>query len=925
MSKIIQDYLLKDIIGEGQFGKVWKAENSKTGGKYAIKAISLKKVNQVKKMREFLNSEIQVLDIVEHENIVKYYGKLQTQNNIYLIFEYCTGGTLEEKMIAKKRLPEGQAVNYFSQLLSAFEKLNSMNIMHRDIKPSNILFDDKDTLKLADFGFCKKLRGRYEMTRSIVGSPIYMAPELLQGRYYGTKADIWSLGVMFYEMLYGRCPYEENSIPLLLDLIRRKPLNLEIGASSKVKSLLLKMLKMMPTERITWRELFQWNRELKRNKVVQKRLGRDSLDILGGFSSIYGVGKSRIMEEPGRNNKNSETAATDSSMNIQKFQNIVEKNKSARDIFEEKKSKENSKKSLKGYLKKGAILDNISYGKNEYGDMSGKARSKLEGFIGKQKETDNLITGDIRDTKKLISDLSILGCSRNGTNSKGCDLFNQESGKSSPRRFKKGKHWDYNNSSILENMNNRSHIFGVKKDNFTKASEKILQSDIACNRLDNGSNDFTGVMMLKGLKEEEEEEDLKKTKYLDLDKDQLRMARDSNTQEPAITPRKLSDNVSGKPPLNPNTPRRNSRKDHSILQIMKLNKKMNFSKNNGSDFITSSRQSRVNSIHNSAIKKGPSFSHNNLSKNIAKIPPILEKINSKLKENHIDGFPIQDISLIWESFDLRKNQECYQIMQNRKMGQMILSLALQLLKFRHIPVVKNTDDVLDLEIVVNNGTGVKVDQDDHEKLLLFTTLEMFKKARKFLLTTKIKASYADIVGLGNHLMDPRTLITSVRKESEGFDQLYTNFLKKIGKKSLKFKFKEWKGFKTKDFDFEILEVTEEDFQESIKSPFEYNTKMYKKLSKVMKDSLLEQHHYLYKEESEKSSAESGKAKRIELLKITNQVIDSIFADSFWIRVVDSMDKQEPYNNWIDSLLENELLIFLKEKLKVLEMENMNCD
>jgi len=87
--------------------------------------------------------------------------------------------------------------------------------LHRDLKPSNILFHD-EIIKIADFGFCKSLQTVHDMTQTMVGSPIYMAPEVLKGQAYNTKADIWSLGVVLYEMLFGICPYEDHSIAKLI-------------------------------------------------------------------------------------------------------------------------------------------------------------------------------------------------------------------------------------------------------------------------------------------------------------------------------------------------------------------------------------------------------------------------------------------------------------------------------------------------------------------------------------------------------------------------------------------------------------------------------------------------------------------------------------------------------------------------------------
>ncbi len=100
---------------------------------------------------------------------------LRTSNNYYLVYEYCNGGTLAEYIKSKKRLTEQDAIKIFVQIRSAFEALNAENILHRDLKPTNILFHN-GVIKVADFGFCKELLKETDMTQTMVGSPIYMAP-----------------------------------------------------------------------------------------------------------------------------------------------------------------------------------------------------------------------------------------------------------------------------------------------------------------------------------------------------------------------------------------------------------------------------------------------------------------------------------------------------------------------------------------------------------------------------------------------------------------------------------------------------------------------------------------------------------------------------------------------------------------------------
>lgn len=129
------------------------------------------------------------------------------------------------------RLSEKKALTVFRQLLEAFKVLNRFNIMHRDIKPENIFFNN-GKVKLGDFGFCKGLKPGQHMAKTMLGSPIYMAPEVLKGQNYTTKADIWSLGVVLYEMLFGVCPYQSKSIAMLISTINTNDIQLPLETNN---------------------------------------------------------------------------------------------------------------------------------------------------------------------------------------------------------------------------------------------------------------------------------------------------------------------------------------------------------------------------------------------------------------------------------------------------------------------------------------------------------------------------------------------------------------------------------------------------------------------------------------------------------------------------------------------------------------------
>lgn len=125
-----------------------------------------------------------------------------TQNKLYLVLDYCGQGSLQDLIFERKYLSEQAVVNITEGILRGYGILEGSNILHRDLKPSNILIKD-NTIKLADFGLSKILGDGGEMAQTMVGSPIYMSPEVLSNRPYNQKADIWSLGVLIYEMLFG--------------------------------------------------------------------------------------------------------------------------------------------------------------------------------------------------------------------------------------------------------------------------------------------------------------------------------------------------------------------------------------------------------------------------------------------------------------------------------------------------------------------------------------------------------------------------------------------------------------------------------------------------------------------------------------------------------------------------------------------------
>lgn len=254
MGKIVDNYVLERIIGKGQFGEVYKGYNKLNNTDVAVKAINRTKLKG--KYYELLENEIKVLRSCENPNIIRLYDIKKTNNNIYLMLEFCNEGDLMQYLKIKKKLVEEEAVEIFVQIINAFKVLVKNKIMHRDFKLANIL-KHNGVIKIADFGFAKIL-GDDVMATTMLGSPLNMGPEILAGKEYNSKADIWSIGTCFYELLFGKPPYTANSIVELLKKIHKNPFELPPGAkvSPQVEDVLKRMLKFNPDDRLEWEELF---------------------------------------------------------------------------------------------------------------------------------------------------------------------------------------------------------------------------------------------------------------------------------------------------------------------------------------------------------------------------------------------------------------------------------------------------------------------------------------------------------------------------------------------------------------------------------------------------------------------------------------------------------------------------------------------
>ena len=250
--KQVGRYLLDRRIGKGSYAQVWLGHCEDTLETVAVKVISRQTVNETAQLRQ----EVAVLKKIDHENIVKFRDLKKSVGHYYLVLEYCEGGDLARFIQRHGRLREDSARRFLQQLSAGLMMLHRLSFIHRDLKPQNILLtteSENAVLKIADFGFARVLDST-DMAATVCGSPLYMAPEILRHERYDARADLWSLGAIVYELLFGRPPYTGSNPMQLLANIENAPPFVDfpecVKVSAECESLLRLVLVRDPVDRI---------------------------------------------------------------------------------------------------------------------------------------------------------------------------------------------------------------------------------------------------------------------------------------------------------------------------------------------------------------------------------------------------------------------------------------------------------------------------------------------------------------------------------------------------------------------------------------------------------------------------------------------------------------------------------------------------
>ncbi|KAF8381584.1 hypothetical protein PRIPAC_70726 [Pristionchus pacificus] len=250
----IGHYILKETLGIGSFGKVKVGIHDSTGYKVAVKILNrqkIKNLNVVGKTRK----EIQNLSLFRHPHIIRLYQVISTPTDIFMIMEYVSGGELFDYVVKKGKLETPEARRFFQQIISGVDYCHRHMVVHRDLKMENFVLDERNNVKILDFGLSNIMTDG-DFLKTSCGSPNYAAPEVVSGKLYaGPEVDVWSCGVILYALLCGTLPFDGDHLPTLFMKIKVGKFIIPDYLESSLVNLMKHMLTVGPMERATIKDV----------------------------------------------------------------------------------------------------------------------------------------------------------------------------------------------------------------------------------------------------------------------------------------------------------------------------------------------------------------------------------------------------------------------------------------------------------------------------------------------------------------------------------------------------------------------------------------------------------------------------------------------------------------------------------------------
>jgi len=246
-------YQIIEELGKGGMGKVYKALDKKLDEKIAIKLIRPEIASDENNIERFHN-ELKFARKISHRNVGRMYHLEEEKGRHYITMEYVSGENLKNMIRMNRQLSVGTAINIAKQICEGLEEAHRLGVIHRDLKPQNIMIDKEGTARIMDFGIARSLKGKSITVPGVmIGTPEYMSPEQVDGKDIDFRSDLYSLGIILYEMLTGRLPFEGDN-PFTVGIKQKSekpkdPNNYNAGIPEELSKLILKCLEKSPDNR----------------------------------------------------------------------------------------------------------------------------------------------------------------------------------------------------------------------------------------------------------------------------------------------------------------------------------------------------------------------------------------------------------------------------------------------------------------------------------------------------------------------------------------------------------------------------------------------------------------------------------------------------------------------------------------------------
>ena len=399
------NYKVIKLLGEGSFGRAYLCQKGENEPLCVIKQIIVEGMSE--KEKEDVINEANILEKLDHPNIIKlfeFFDSKVPKHTLNIVTEYADDGDLSEKIKAQNNKPfnESDILDYFTQICLALKHCHDKKIIHRDLKSGNVFLMKCGLVKLGDFGIAKGFKNTMDKAKTMVGTPYYLSPEILENKPYDAKSDIWSLGVLLYEMMTFKMPFNANSLPMLSVKIMRGNYTPPSSVYTKdLREIVSKCLNVNPSRRPSIQEILKMpiiqNRiknfltEIQYNKEFSKTIAKKYKE-----NKKKQTIKSRENAINGLNNEEYQPSVI--SGNTIKINNInknnnANKNQKILDYFKQKNSKKDKEEKEKEKKRQG-FKDFL---------VEAKKSKKWGGIDQKQFNESGVMWGKNQDNQKPIA------------------------------------------------------------------------------------------------------------------------------------------------------------------------------------------------------------------------------------------------------------------------------------------------------------------------------------------------------------------------------------------------------------------------------------------------------------------------------------------------------------------------------------------